>query len=73
MLEDLFADKLMNHTSLLSLVRFLRNDLAIPSASIDLAVRQCEQAPNLLPMILWQYGLVTLEQLDQIFDWLETA
>jgi hypothetical protein len=26
-----------------------------------------------LPMILWQYGLVTLEQLDRIFDWLETA
>ncbi|MBD1943946.1 DUF2949 domain-containing protein, partial [Coleofasciculus sp. FACHB-712] len=21
----------------------------------------------------WQYGLVTLEQLDQIYDWLETA
>jgi len=26
-----------------------------------------------LPMLLWQYGLVTIEQLDRIFDWLETA
>ena len=47
--------------------------MAIPSASIDLAVRHQPDTPNLLPMILWQYGLVTLEQLDRIFDWLETA
>lgn len=60
-------------TSLQRLIRFLQDDLAIPSASIDLAVRQGEQTPNQLPMLLWQYGLVTLEQLDQIFDWLETA
>ena len=60
-------------TSLQGLVRFLQDDLAIPSASIDLAVRQGEQTPNQLPMLLWQYGLVTLEQLDRIFDWLETA
>jgi len=24
-------------------------------------------------MILWQYGLITLEQLDRIFDWLEQS
>lgn len=60
-------------TSFQKLVCFLQDDLAIPSASIDLAVRQGEQIPNQLPMLLWQYGLVTLEQLDRIFDWLETA
>lgn len=63
----------MMTTSLQRLVRFLQDDLAIPSASIALAVRQGEQSPNQLPMLLWQYGLVTLEQLDRIFDWLETA
>lgn len=56
-----------------SLVRFLREELAIPSSSIALALRHGEQSPSLLPMVLWQYGLVTLEQLDRIFDWLETA
>ena len=29
--------------------------------------------PIEVPMILWPDGLVTLEQLDRIFDWLETA
>ena len=63
----------MKSTRFQKLVHFLRDDLAIPSASIDLAVRHDSDMPNLLPMILWQYGLVTLEQLDRIFDWLETA
>jgi Protein of unknown function (DUF2949) len=53
------------------LVRFLKEDLGIPASSIALAVQQSEQTPSLLPMVLWQYGLITLTQLDQIFDWLE--
>jgi len=64
---------LMKSTRLKRLIGFLRSELAIPSASIDLAMRHQPDAPHLLPMILWQYGLVTLEQLDRIFDWLETA
>jgi Protein of unknown function (DUF2949) len=53
------------------LIRFLTEDLALPSAAIDLAMRRQEASVTQLPMILWQYGLVTLTQLDQIFDWLE--
>lgn len=53
------------------LIRFLTEDLALPSAAIDLAMRRQETSVTQLPMILWQYGLVTLTQLDQIFDWLE--
>ena len=36
-----------------------------------MALRQTTEAPSLLPIVLWQYGLVTLHQLEQIFDWLE--
>lgn len=63
----------MKSTTLVRLVNFLQQELAIPDASIALAQRQGEQDPNLLAMILWQYGLVTLEQLDQVFDWLEAV
>ncbi len=55
------------------LIRFLQDDLAISTASLAVALRHSEQDPGPLPMILWQYGLVTLEQLEQIYDWLETA
>lgn len=54
------------------LIHFLREDLAIPAASIAIALRHHEHASQ-LPMVLLQYGLITLEQLDRIFDWLETA
>ncbi|NEQ22745.1 MAG: DUF2949 domain-containing protein [Microcoleus sp. SIO2G3] len=63
----------MTSKRLQRLICFLQDDLAIPSTSIDLAVRHQPDALNLLPMVLWQYGLVTLQQLEQIFDWLETA
>lgn len=55
------------------LIRFLQEELMIPPDSIQIALRHEESVPTLLPMVLWQYGLVTLEQLDKIFDWLETA
>jgi hypothetical protein len=54
------------------LINFLREELAIPAAAIALALRQPEQSTN-LPMVLWQYGLITLDQLNQIFEWMETA
>jgi Protein of unknown function (DUF2949) len=40
---------------------------------MDIALRQVEENPGPLPMILWQYGLVTIEQLNQIYDWLDKA
>ncbi|OKH30711.1 DUF2949 domain-containing protein [[Phormidium ambiguum] IAM M-71] len=55
------------------MIEFLTDELAIPSSSIEFALRHNEGTPGFLHMILWQYGLVTLTQLDRIFDWLETA
>jgi hypothetical protein len=55
------------------LIQFLQKDLAIPSEAIDMALRYTDQGPDLLPVVLLQYGLITIEQLDQVFDWLEAA
>ncbi|RMF63960.1 MAG: DUF2949 domain-containing protein [Cyanobacteria bacterium J069] len=55
------------------LIKFLREELSVPDASIAIAQKRIERDQGPLPMILWQYGLVTLEQLDRIYDWLETA
>lgn len=53
------------------LINFLQEELLIPAASIHLAIEYSEQTPSLIPVILWQYGLITLPQLDRAFDWLE--
>ncbi len=57
---------------LTKLISFLQSELAIPDDWIALAQSKGED-PNLLPMVLWQYGLLTLDQLDRVFDWLETV
>ncbi|MEY3299271.1 MAG: hypothetical protein RLZZ597_2531 [Cyanobacteriota bacterium] len=56
-----------------NLLQFLQDELAISAASLQVALKHSEQDPGPLPMILWQYGLVTLEQLEQIYDWMEAA
>jgi hypothetical protein len=53
------------------LIDFLQEELDLSATSIAIALRHSEQDPGPLPMILWQYGLVSLEELEQIFDWLE--
>ncbi len=63
----------MQSTRPTRLISFLQSELGIPADWIALAQRQGEQDPNLLLMILWQYGLVTLSQLEQVLDWLETV
>ncbi|MBW4444927.1 MAG: DUF2949 domain-containing protein [Plectolyngbya sp. WJT66-NPBG17] len=52
------------------LTAFLQDTLHLSTDSIILAWKQAEQTPSLLPITLWQYGLISLSQLDQIFDWL---
>ncbi|MGJ3247904.1 MAG: DUF2949 domain-containing protein [Elainellaceae cyanobacterium] len=55
------------------LIQFLQDDLAISSSSIAIALKHSEQDLGPLPMVLWKYGLITIEQLDRIFDWMEAA
>jgi hypothetical protein len=54
-------------------LKFLQEDLKLSQDSIAMAKRSSEQNPTMIPMILWQYGLVNIEQLDKIYDWLETT
>ena len=53
------------------LLDYLQGELAISNSAIAVALRHGEQDASQLPMVLWQYGLVTLEQLNLIFDWLD--
>jgi hypothetical protein len=56
-----------------NLISFLQEELNLSSDQIKLALNKVRQSPNQLPIALLQYGLITLGQLDKIFDWLETA
>ena len=52
-----------------ALLRHLRQQLGMSENALALGLKQAqlEQAP--LPVVLWRYGLITLEQLDQVLSW----
>ncbi|MEY4430466.1 MAG: hypothetical protein RLZZ533_402 [Cyanobacteriota bacterium] len=52
-----------------ALLRHLRQDLGLSDNAIELGLKQCqlEQAP--LPAVLWRFGLISVEQLDQLWSW----
>jgi len=53
-------------------INFLKKELLLTSCDISVAVRKSRINKGPLPMLLWQYGLVNIEQLERIFDWLES-
>ncbi len=61
----------MSSTNYSLFVNFLQDELSLSRESIAMAERSVETDNSYLPMILWKYGLVTLEELDMIYDFLE--
>jgi hypothetical protein len=55
------------------LIDFLQSELSIAPEAICLAQKNEITAPNILPMILWQYGILSLTELERVFDWLELS
>ena len=53
-------------------INFLQKELLLTSSDIAVADRKSRLDKGPLPMLLWQYGLVDIEQLAKIFDWLES-
>lgn len=52
------------------LLQFLYSELELSKADIAVALRHREFDNGPIPMLLWQYGLIDLQQLEKIFDWL---
>ena len=55
------------------LINFLTTDLDISTDAISLAKKTSNTEPNILPIILWQYGFLNIEQLELVFEWLEVS
>ncbi|CAK6696568.1 DUF2949 domain-containing protein [Synechococcus sp. CBW1107] len=52
-----------------ALVQYLRLQLGLSDSALALGLRQArlEQAP--LPVVLWRFGLISLDQFDQVLRW----
>ncbi len=51
------------------LIDFLQVKIGLSQNALDLGLRQSqiEQAP--LPVVLWSFGLLSLQQFQQVLDW----
>ncbi|MGR3279457.1 DUF2949 domain-containing protein [Acaryochloris marina NIES-2412] len=50
-------------------IDYLQTDLGVSDKAIELALRCQEPSRGQLHMVLWQHGLLDLEQLGQAFEW----
>lgn len=55
------------------LINFLQSEFKISVAAISLAKKTHNVESHTLPIVLWQYGLLDTEELNQVFDWLEVC
>ena len=51
------------------LLRQLRQEIGLSESALGLGLRQAELEQAPLPVVLWRFGLISLEQLDQLFAW----
>lgn len=51
------------------LLDFLQQRLGLSSNALTLGLRQAELEQAPLPVVLWSFGLLSLDQLQQVLDW----
>ena len=51
------------------LLQFLQQRLGLSPSALELGQRQAELEQAPLPIVLWSFGLLSLQQLEDVFDW----
>ena len=49
-------------------MEMLIGELALAEAEIAQALKSCRANSDLLPIILWKYGFISLQQLDRLLQ-----
>ena len=52
-----------------ALLQFLQRRLGLSPSALELGQRQAELEQAPLPIVLWSFGLLSLQQLEDVFDW----
>ena len=55
-----------------ALLEFLQRRLGLSPSALELGQRQAELEQAPLPIVLWSFGLLSLQQLEDVFDWQNT-
>ena len=60
----------MINYSNIKIISFLINDIGLKQASVELGIRLSTKKNTPLPIILWDYGILTIEELDDLYTFL---
>ena len=52
------------------IISFLREEIRIEESSIELGVKLSTKKNTPLPILLWSYGIITIEELDNLYTFL---
>ena len=52
------------------IISFLLDEIGLKESSIELGIKLSINKNSPLPIILWSYGLITIEELDKLYRFL---
>ena len=60
----------MNNNLDKEMIIYLINELGLDESSIELGIKLSIRNRTPLPILLWSYGMVTIEELDKLYSFL---
>ena len=60
----------MNNYLSKNLINYLLNDIGLEESSIELGIKLSMRNNTPLPILLWSYGMLTIEELDKLYSFL---
>ena len=60
----------MNNYLQKEIIDFLFNEVGLEESSIELGLKLSTRNNTPLPVLLWSYGMITIEELDKLYSFL---
>ena len=60
----------MNNYLSREMIIYLFNVIGLDESSIELGIKLSTKNNNPLPILLWSYGMLTIEELDKLYSFL---
>jgi len=60
----------MNNYLSREMIIYLFNELGLEESSIELGIKLSIKNNTPLPILLWSYGMLTIEELDELYSFL---
>ncbi|MBO8233902.1 DUF2949 domain-containing protein [Prochlorococcus marinus XMU1419] len=60
----------MNNYVSKEMIIFLINEIGLDESSIELGIKLSSKNNTPLPILLWSYGILTIEELDKLYSFL---